>query len=325
MDLDTGLLRAFVAVCDEQHFGRAAARLHLSQQALSKRVAKLETVVGVRLFDRGTRRVELTGPGVRLLPQARLAVDAIDAALAQVATRQGPVRVDVLGEHLAPMHLVRQLGEGQSGSVGDRDLVVVSREGSRTACDMLRSGEADVCLGRAGAVESPWPVDVHRRLVLPEPIELLVPRPHRWAARDEVAMPELAGENLWFPMAGAPPEWTALLDELADRFGLTIDYAGSTMGFQHWVEGITRGPAPPSFIGAAMPTPQVADVTRVPIVDPTPIFPWWAMWRGRTPDAVVDAVVAPFLAIGRGELALVADPVKRWLPARDRALLPTEP
>lgn len=322
MDLDSGLLRAFVAVCDEQHFGRAAARLQVSQQGLSKRVARLESRVGVRLFDRGTRRVALTDAATRLLPHARAAVDAVDAAVAVVAPAQRLVRLDVLSEHLAPMHVVRGFQNPRPGPHGDIELVVVCREGHRTAPEMLRSGACDICFGRGCAVVQPWPKDVKRRLVLPEPLELLLPRSHRWASRDEVTMTELAHEQLWFPMAGAPSEWTDLLDELAARFGLSIDYEGSTMGFQHWVERIALGTAPPSFIGAAMPTPPVPDLTRVPLVDPTPVYPWWAMWQGRTPESLVDEVTSPLEAIGRGELALVGDPDQRWLPERDRALLP---
>ena len=58
VDLDTRLLRAFVAVAEELNFTRAAARLFLAQQALSAQVRQLETRLGVRLFERTTRRVE---------------------------------------------------------------------------------------------------------------------------------------------------------------------------------------------------------------------------------------------------------------------------
>ena len=62
MDLDTGLLRAFVATVEENHFGRAAVRLFVTQQALSKRIHRLEEILGARLLDRTNRRVELTRP-----------------------------------------------------------------------------------------------------------------------------------------------------------------------------------------------------------------------------------------------------------------------
>ena len=70
MDLDLAQVRAFVAVVDHQHFGRAASSLSLSQQALSKRVARLEAQVGL-LLERRRGGIGLTAAGERLLPSAR--------------------------------------------------------------------------------------------------------------------------------------------------------------------------------------------------------------------------------------------------------------
>jgi len=63
LDLDTRLLRAFVAVSEDLSFTRAAARLYVAQQALSAQIQQLETRVGTRLFDRTTRKVSLTDAG----------------------------------------------------------------------------------------------------------------------------------------------------------------------------------------------------------------------------------------------------------------------
>ena len=80
-DLDLRLLRAFVAVAEELHFTRAADRLFVAQQALSRDIRRLESQLGTKLFARSTRRVSLTGDGERLLGHARSLLALNDAAL----------------------------------------------------------------------------------------------------------------------------------------------------------------------------------------------------------------------------------------------------
>ncbi|QBF28990.1 LysR family transcriptional regulator [Pseudomonas tructae] len=75
--LDVRKLRYFIAVADDLHFGRAAARLHLAQPALTRQISALESQLGFRLFERSSRSVNLTCEGQQFLPYARGVVEQL--------------------------------------------------------------------------------------------------------------------------------------------------------------------------------------------------------------------------------------------------------
>ncbi|SNT08638.1 transcriptional regulator, LysR family [Noviherbaspirillum humi] len=84
MNFDLGDLRAFTAVVDHGGFAAAAGKLNLSQPALSRRVEKLEEALGVKLFERTTRRVELTPVGRHFIHRARHVLNEVEGALVGV-------------------------------------------------------------------------------------------------------------------------------------------------------------------------------------------------------------------------------------------------
>src|SRR3954447_4889255 len=94
-------LRAFAALAEERHFGRAAERLHIAQPALSQQVKQLEREFGVELVSRTTRRVELTEAGRRFAEHCHAVLGSVDRAstdMAQVASGQaGRVAVGFIG------------------------------------------------------------------------------------------------------------------------------------------------------------------------------------------------------------------------------------
>ena len=68
-EIELRLWRQFATLAEELHFGRAAARLHMTQPPLTQAIAQLEKLLGVRLFDRTKRSVALTATGQALLPE----------------------------------------------------------------------------------------------------------------------------------------------------------------------------------------------------------------------------------------------------------------
>lgn len=97
-------MRYFVAVAEELHFGRAAARLHMSQPPLSRAIKQLETEVGAALFDRSSAGVALTSVGAVLLDEARALLDQADRVRARVTAAAGTatITVGILGDSTDP-------------------------------------------------------------------------------------------------------------------------------------------------------------------------------------------------------------------------------
>ncbi|WP_433526545.1 LysR family transcriptional regulator [Nocardia pseudovaccinii] len=87
MDIELRHLRAYVALCEEANYTRAAARLHLSQPALTRTIQQLERLVECRLIERTSRRFELTDEGAELLEHSRRIIGDIETVQADLRMR----------------------------------------------------------------------------------------------------------------------------------------------------------------------------------------------------------------------------------------------
>jgi DNA-binding transcriptional LysR family regulator len=110
--MDTQHLQAFVAIAETGSFSGAAERLHLTQPAISKRIALLEDQLKSQLFDRIGRQIALTQAGQVLLPKAKLILNEVDAASQAIADLQGAVKGKLsiatshhIGLHYLPPYL----------------------------------------------------------------------------------------------------------------------------------------------------------------------------------------------------------------------------
>jgi DNA-binding transcriptional LysR family regulator len=183
-------LRYFVAVAEELNFGRAAERLGIASPALSRAISQLEAQLGVRLFDRSTRHVELTEAGRVLLDQARPALDSLDAAARRAQRATGPrrrlvltLKADVEGGLLEPiLNAYRDEPEAVPLEVSFSDFT--------KGAPLLRDGRADVALIFTDFDPEGLDFEVLRE----EPLVAALADGNPLAAREAIATGDLAGE-----------------------------------------------------------------------------------------------------------------------------------
>jgi len=190
-------LRAFVALAEELHYGRASERLYITQPALSQTIQQLEDALGFRLFVRSTRAVALSPEGVRLLPHVKPAVAAVDriGLEAQRLGREEAGRLEVgyqLGTGLLLIPTVIRAFE----SAYPQFTVVINEYDFSEPASGLDIGKSDIAFLRP-------PVGVEHIDVLSlyqEARLACVPAGHRLAGRESVTIAEVLAE----PIIAAP-------------------------------------------------------------------------------------------------------------------------
>ncbi len=211
--MELNQLRAFVAVAEARSFTRAESLLHLSQPAISRQIAKLETELGTRLFERYGRRVECTPDGRLLLPLARNIVARTDDASRlmreHVGTVSSSVRFGSTGQVFA--HLLAPTLASFMKMYPQVRLDLVEREDVLLE-EAVRNGEIDCAVVTAWG--SPW---VTTSRVLTEEILLVVPQGHRLASGPPVSLSSLADEPLILP--GHSMNISNLIMDLCRRAG----------------------------------------------------------------------------------------------------------
>ncbi|MDO9395153.1 MAG: LysR family transcriptional regulator [Herbiconiux sp.] len=213
--METRLLEYFVNVADEQNVTRASERLFVAQSTVSAGLRSLERDLGVRLFERTTKTVQLLPAGEALLPLARSLLDDVEglrAVAGQSATGlRGRVRIGTFAG-LQLLDLPRVLGRFRREHPLVDVQLVASASGSTGLVDDLARGRLDLAFSAL-----PTPPDLDAWPVARYPFVVLVPAGHRFAeAGRPVALAELAGED-WIDLLPGYGNRVLLDAALADR------------------------------------------------------------------------------------------------------------
>ena len=209
-------LRAFVAIADTGHYGRAAASLKLTQPAITQRIQVLERELGVQLFTRNAREVHLTPAGEALIEHARSLVQIEDRALAALRDHQagiaGRLRISylTLWDRGLPADIVAEYRRRYPTVKLD-----MTTGYSQSNMNRLVSGEIDFAF--IGAAVAPGKGIVLRPLDRHE-IVVVIPPAHRFAQMERVPIESLRGEPMISTTPGINPKLSAATFDWLTKF-----------------------------------------------------------------------------------------------------------
>jgi DNA-binding transcriptional LysR family regulator len=279
-------MRYFVAVADRGSFTRAAADLHVAQQAVSQQVKTLEQLLGVALLERTSRRVTLTPEGKVFLTDCRRVLAGADRAAARVQAaargEAGTLRLVyslVSAFETVPVLLARLDSDYPLLKVDAREVF-----GSDIP-DLLRAGRCDVAL----APLTSYLPEMRRRTVRREVIRLAVGERHRLAGRDQVELASLRKERfeLW-PRDMSPGYYDAIVAACRSAgFEPTVDEhgAGSTVwGYIAQGRGI-------GLVVASLIAQLPRGIRLVDLAPPRPMLTVNAVWRRENETPTIDRLV----------------------------------
>ncbi|TGA98390.1 LysR family transcriptional regulator [Streptomyces sp. MZ04] len=320
--VDPRLLRAFVVVAEELHFTRAAARLYVAQQALSRDVRRLERELGADLFARTTRQVTLTAEGERLLPYARRVLEAQDDLAAAFPRDRGgaaasarPLLVDLNSPGLVFGRILERARE----LAPDCELMARFESGLTWAAAEIDAGRLDVSFGRYAGLEPALRARLDHQPVRYEPMAVLLPLGHPLAELDAVPLDALAGESVY---AGAGNhrtlEWTDLAHRLFAGRGIEVaPPAPLAVGKEEFGRIMAKNRNP---VLVVVDFPAMPGAVLRPLTDPVPLSPVSLVWRKGLVHPGVDALrsAAAELAAAEGWLRRPED---GWVPATDALIM----
>ena len=312
-ELDLRLLRHFVAVAEELHFTRAAARLYLAQQALSRDIARLEGQLGLRLFTRTTRKVALTPDGERLLVHARALLALHDLTLQELhgPGEARPLVVDLLAEGHTPTRVL----DAARQQAPHTELVARFHGGFGVALSQLLAGRLDVAFGRSEGLGQPFPTQLARRLIRLEPLALLLPVEHPLADLDTIPLAALAGTQVDTSAGNEQaPEWVDLGARLLAAFAAEPSPPHPHAdGLEETVRHLRTEGRP---ILTLSERSLASGVVVRPLTDPVPLYPWAMVHSGELRHPALDALHAAADQLARHEHWLEPPPV-HWIPDPD--------
>lgn len=266
-------LRYFVALAEELHFGRAAAREHIVQSSLSQQLQRLERELGVLLLHRTTHSVQVTPAGRVLLVEARQIMAHVEraAVAAQQAAYSVPtLRVGVVDASYDSMPQILRSVQDRFPELELHQVEVGVPEQLR----LLVDGKLDVGLGRASMA----PREVASQLIRLDPLGVLVSQGHHFAGLPGVPVKMLADEPLLLSEQERAPEFNEFIIELCRSVGFvpTVHH-GTVDSIRAALDLVVNGSC--LLCVPASCVPALPGIIWRNLVEPVWRYPWSVLWR----------------------------------------------
>jgi len=269
--LEPRLLRSFVAVAEELHFGRAARRLHITQPPLSAQIRALEDQLGARLFERDRRHVALTEAGSFLLERARHLLSEAERAAREVRRiARGESGVLAVGYTPTATYDVLPRLVRRFGAVAPGVRLELLELRSSLQCEALRAGRIEVGLA-CGPVDEPG---VAEHVLAEDRFVAALPRRHSLVAKKRLKLGDLEGKAFVAVRADVEPSWANACSNALLRARVRVDIVQETDS-KVALLGLVAAGVGAAFVSASMRTlarhgviyRDVADLTvRAPLV-----------------------------------------------------------
>ncbi|GAB3630575.1 HTH-type transcriptional regulator GltC [Pandoraea terrae] len=288
MDLNLRDIRAFVAVAHAGNFTRAAARLHLSQPALTVQIRRLEEIVGVRLFDRDSRNVALTPAGRDLLPLLQKSLNDMEHVLIDARAlgegSWGVVRIACLPTFAASLlpDLIQDLRKDvPRAGFHIRDVV------ASQVNELVRNEEVDIGLTGGGQADAAFDV-LHTGV---DRLVAVCPKAHPLARMRHIRLTDLASVPLVLTAQGTSVR--AVVDAAFSDARCTPEVACEPMYMMTAVAMVRGGLGVTILPGTAREVRAEPGLIVRPINDPAFVRPIALIKRrGRTLPKVTERFVA---------------------------------
>lgn len=222
--MDLASLSAFIAIAETGSFSLAGERLHLTQPAVSKRLASLESQLNVRLFDRLGREISLTEAGRALLPRAYQILNVLDDTRRALINLTGDVsgRLSLATSHHIGLHRLPPLLRAFTRAYPQVNLDIRFLD-SEVAYDEVLHGRAELAVITL-APQTAEPISA--RKVWDDPLDFVVAPEHPLAQKRDISLADIAGYPAVFP--GGNTFTHHIAQRLFEREGLVPNIAMST-------------------------------------------------------------------------------------------------